>query len=78
VVAPPDLSIVTFRVHGDDADQDAVLAAVNADGRVRLSSTVIDGRVVLRLAILSHRTTPALVDRAVDLVVRAARERTAV
>jgi aromatic-L-amino-acid/L-tryptophan decarboxylase len=77
VIGHPDLSIVTFRVHGDDADQDAVLAAVNADGRVRLSSTVIDGRVVLRLAILSHRTTEETVALALRLVSRAAHERVA-
>lgn len=68
VVARPDLSILTFRVAGDDAAQDAALAAINADGRVRLSSTVIDGRVVLRLAVLSHRTTPEIVERAVALI----------
>ncbi|MFA9432756.1 aspartate aminotransferase family protein [Egicoccus sp. AB-alg2] len=53
---PPDLSIVGFRVPGDDAAQDAALAHLNAEGRVRLSSTHLDGRVVLRLAVLSHRT----------------------
>lgn len=52
----PDLSIVGFRVPGDDAAQDAALAHINATGRVRLSSTHLDGEVVLRLAILSHRT----------------------
>jgi aromatic-L-amino-acid/L-tryptophan decarboxylase len=78
VIGHPDLSIVTFRVHGDDRDQDAVLAAVNADGRVRLSSTVIDGRVVLRLAILSHRTTEETVALALRLVTRAADGRVAI
>jgi aromatic-L-amino-acid/L-tryptophan decarboxylase len=78
VLGHHDLSIVTFRVHGDDADQDAVLAAVNADGRVRLSSTVIDGRVVLRLAILSHRTTEETVALALRLVSGAAHERVAI
>lgn len=74
VVGYPDLSIVTFRVRGDDAAQDAVLARVNADGRVRLSSTVIDGRVTLRLAVLSHRTDRAVVELALELIVAAARE----
>ncbi len=68
VAGAPDLSIVTFRVRGDDARQDQVLRAVNDDGRVRLSSTVIDGRVVLRLAVLSHRTTRETVELALDLV----------
>jgi aromatic-L-amino-acid/L-tryptophan decarboxylase len=70
----PDLSIVTFRVVGDDAVQDAVLRAVNADGRVHLSSTRLDGRVVIRLAVLSHRTTRSHVDRAITVIRAAAGE----
>jgi aromatic-L-amino-acid/L-tryptophan decarboxylase len=73
VVGTSDLSILTFRVVGDDAAQDRLLAAVHADGRVHLSSTVIDGRVVLRLAILSHRTTGATVDLALELIRAATR-----
>ena len=68
VISRPQLSILTFRIPGDDAAQDAALAAINADGHVRLSSTVIDGRVVLRLAVLSHRTTATTVERAVRLI----------
>lgn len=69
LVGSADLSIVTFRLRGgDDAVQDLLLAAVNADGRVHLSSTVVDGRVVLRLAILSHRTTRATVALALELL----------
>jgi aromatic-L-amino-acid/L-tryptophan decarboxylase len=70
----PDLSVVTFRVHGDDATQDALLARVHEDGRVRLSTTVIDGRVVLRLVTLSHRTTREVVDLAIELLKQAAQE----
>ena len=72
VVSHPELSILTFRFAGDDARQDAALAHIHADGHVRLSSTVIDGRVVLRLAVLSHRTSADTVAHAVDLVRRAA------
>jgi aromatic-L-amino-acid/L-tryptophan decarboxylase len=64
----PDLSVVPFRAHGDDATQDELLAAVHADGSVRLSSTRIDGEVALRVAILSHRTSRATVDGALDLI----------
>ena len=73
VLGAPDLSIVTFRVRGGDAAQDAVLRRVNADGRVRLSSTVMGGRVVLRLAVLSHRTTAETVTVALELIRAAAR-----
>ena len=65
---PPDLSVVTFRAHGGDALQDRLLARVNAHGRVRLSSTVLDGEVALRLAVLSHRTTTGDVEGAVALL----------
>lgn len=64
----PDLSIVTFRVRGDDAAQDALLRAVHADGRVRLSTTVMGDEVVLRLAILSHRTSRETIDLATSLI----------
>ncbi|MFA9447006.1 aspartate aminotransferase family protein [Egicoccus sp. AB-alg6-2] len=64
----PDLSIIGFRVPGDDAAQDAALAHVNADGRVSLSSTHLEGRVVLRLAVLSHRTRRHHVAHAIDRV----------
>jgi aromatic-L-amino-acid/L-tryptophan decarboxylase len=72
LVGTPDLSILTFRVVGDDAAQDRLVAAVHRDGRVHLSSTVIDGRVAIRLAILSHRTTRATVELALELIRTAA------
>ena len=67
----PELSIVAFRAQGDDRLQDELLARVNRHGSVRLSSTVIDGRVALRLAVLSHRTTQRTVEHALDLVLAA-------
>lgn len=65
---PPDLSIVPFRTEGDDRAQDRLLSRINRHGSVRLSSTVIDGEVALRLAVLSHRTSPATVSQALDLI----------
>jgi aromatic-L-amino-acid/L-tryptophan decarboxylase len=64
----PDLSIVVFRVPGDDAAQDRALARLNASGEVRLSSTSLEGEVVLRLAVLSHRTTRQHVQHVLDEV----------
>jgi aromatic-L-amino-acid/L-tryptophan decarboxylase len=72
VLGAPDLTIVTFRARGDDALQDRLLAEVHRDGRIRLSSTVVEGRVILRLAVLSHRTDAARVRLAVRLVREAA------
>jgi aromatic-L-amino-acid/L-tryptophan decarboxylase len=64
----PDLSIVVFRVPGDDASQDRALARINAHGLVRLSSTHLDGQVVIRLAVLSHRTRRHHVQHVLDVV----------
>jgi len=52
----PDLSVVTFRMKGSDEANRRLLEAVHADGRVFFSSTVIDGRFTLRLAIVSFRS----------------------
>lgn len=68
VLHPPELSIVSFRVDGDDAAQDRALAEINRTGDVRLSSTVIGGQVMLRLAVLSHRTDEATVTTAVHRI----------
>ena len=73
VVSAPELSILTFRVPGDDAAQDRALARIHADGHVRLSSTVLEGRVVLRLAVLSHRTSEDTLARAVSAIREAGR-----
>lgn len=63
----PDLSIVAFRARDDDRGRRAQEHA-NATGRVYLSSTSVDGRFVLRLAILNRRTTLDHVDLAIDLL----------
>ncbi len=52
----PDLSVVTFRLKGTDDANRRLLEAVHRDGRVFFSSTVIDGRFTLRLAIVSFRS----------------------
>ncbi len=76
----PDLSVVTFRweaPEGDDARADRInrrlLELVLADGRVFLSSTLLDGRFTLRFAIVVHRTHRAEIDLAVDMVSEATR-----
>jgi aromatic-L-amino-acid/L-tryptophan decarboxylase len=71
----PDLSIVVFRLPGDDAAQDRALARINAEGTVRLSSTQLEGQVVLRLAVLSHRTRRHHVERVVAEVAAIAAKR---
>lgn len=73
----PDLSIVTFRWApagvGDDranAVNEAIVEAVRRDGRIFLSSTMLDGRFTLRMAALSFRTHR----RTIDLCLRILRE----
>ena len=63
----PDLSIVAFGFDDDVAGR-AALEAVNNDGRVHLSPTIVDGRFVLRFAILNRRTTADHVDHAIDII----------
>ena len=71
---PPDLSVVAFRhlpVSGDpDAFNEMLLKHVIDEGRVMLSGTRIDGRAMLRCAILSFRTHLEHVDEAIDALVR--------
>jgi aromatic-L-amino-acid/L-tryptophan decarboxylase len=72
-VGPPlDLSIVTFRYLPRSGDPDAfnrrLIDAVQRDGRIFISSTMIDGRFTLRLAILSLRTHQTTVDLAIDIL----------
>ncbi len=54
----------------------AVLEAVQLGGEAFLSSTVVDGRFVLRACIVNSRTGPGDIERLVD-VVRAAGARLA-
>jgi aromatic-L-amino-acid/L-tryptophan decarboxylase len=51
LVAPHELSLVTFRLRaGDDATR-ALMDAVNASGSMYLTHTLVDGRTALRMAI---------------------------
>ena len=63
VAAPHPLSVVCFRSTRDgdgersDTHNLAIVEAVNATGEAFLSTTKLDGRVVIRLAIGNERTT---------------------
>lgn len=62
----PELSVLTFRYVPENGDANAFNAAlvkeIHEDGRIFLSSTTIDGKFTLRLAILSFRTHLATID----------------
>ncbi len=63
----PDLSVVAFMFEDDDAGRTA-MEAVNADRTAHMSHTMVDGRFVLRLAILNRRTTREHVDHTIDII----------
>lgn len=67
VLDEPQLSVVAFRLRGQADEVNAeLLRRVNQRGRVFLSSTVLDGRVTLRLCVLSFRTHADRVREAVE------------
>jgi len=78
---PPDLSIVTYRwvppgsagLEEVNRINQAIVDGARRDGRVFLSSTMLDGRFTLRAAVLSFRTHR----RTIDLAVRVLREQVA-
>jgi len=71
VVGPdPQLSVTIFRWAGPKADtvNARLVEAVRRDGRVFLSSTLIDGVFWIRLAVLSFRTHRSTVDTALEVL----------
>jgi aromatic-L-amino-acid decarboxylase len=81
------LSITTFRYRpaqlalaASDADaylnalNEALLARLQGGGEAFVSNAVLQGRYLLRACVVNFRTTPADIDRLVDIVVRLGRE----
>jgi len=68
----PELSVVTYRFVPDQGDADRfnqqLVEAVQADGKVFISSTLIDGKFYLRLAVLHFRTHLVQVDYLLNLL----------
>lgn len=71
VLLAPALSIVVWRAAQGDATTTALMAAINGSGRFRVSSTLLNGRVAIRLAFLHHRTGIAELDELVACVAEA-------
>jgi aromatic-L-amino-acid/L-tryptophan decarboxylase len=67
IVAEPQLTICAFRVRSEgDAATRTLLDRINARKRVMLTPTTLDGRFVIRIAIVSHRTHRDRVDMLLD------------
>lgn len=68
----PDLSVVTYRYRPDTGDADAfnraLMQAVHDDGKVFVTSTLLDGRFTLRLAALHFRAHLDEVDYLLELL----------
>jgi glutamate/tyrosine decarboxylase-like PLP-dependent enzyme len=69
LAAPVSLNIVCFRVRGmEDARLAALVADLQESGRFAPSTTVLEGRMAIRAAIVNHRTTRADIDGFFDAV----------
>jgi aromatic-L-amino-acid decarboxylase len=68
IVAPVPFSVVNFRYKGNDDDNRRILEQVNSGGGVFLSSTVLNGKFTLHLAVGNFQTGEKHVARAWDLV----------
>jgi glutamate/tyrosine decarboxylase-like PLP-dependent enzyme len=68
----PDLSIVTFRYIPDKGSENDfnrhLIKAIQDDGRIFLSSTTLDGKFVIRLAVLGVRTHLDTIDQTIDML----------
>jgi aromatic-L-amino-acid/L-tryptophan decarboxylase len=71
-VAPVPLSVVCFRYKGSDDENRAIIEKVNASGRMFIASTVLNGKVTLRLAIGHLETQWSDVQEAWELLQKAA------
>ncbi len=76
----PELSVVIFRYVPQQEAMDTnafnqkLIKAVQADGRVFLSSTMLEDRFMLRMAILSFRTHQPTIDLALTILQEKAKE----
>lgn len=71
----PDLSVSYFWWPSANSDENeynrALMKAIHHDGRVFLSSTSINGKFVIRMAILSFRTKITTIDKAIEMIKQA-------
>jgi aromatic-L-amino-acid/L-tryptophan decarboxylase len=70
LLAPVQLNIVCFRYRADDANQinGDIVADIQESGIAAPSTTVLDGQLAIRAAIINHRTDTCDVDALVSAV----------
>jgi aromatic-L-amino-acid decarboxylase len=73
-VAPVPLSVICFRYKGSDDENRAIIEKVNASGRMFMASTVLNGKLTLRLAIGHLQTQWKDLQEAWELLRNAAEE----
>jgi glutamate/tyrosine decarboxylase-like PLP-dependent enzyme len=68
LLAPVELNIVCFRYRSDDADRvnAKIVADLHESGIVAPSTTILDGRLAIRAAIVNHRTEARDVDALIE------------
>jgi aromatic-L-amino-acid/L-tryptophan decarboxylase len=73
LLAPVTLNIVCFRYRGGDSDRlnARIVVELHEAGEVAPSTTIIDGQLAIRAAIVNHRTSRAEIDTLVERVVAA-------
>ena len=70
IVTPAQLAVVTFRREGPDERQTEISEAMVREGFAAPSTTVLGGRVVLRLCTINPRTTHADIERTIERMER--------
>ncbi len=78
LLAPVELNIVCFRYRADDADRvnGRIVVEMQESGSVAPSTTMIDGRLAIRAAIVNHRTSQREIDQLVDMTLSLGRNLT--
>jgi glutamate/tyrosine decarboxylase-like PLP-dependent enzyme len=78
LLAPVQLNIVCFRYRADDANRvnGDIVADIQESGIAAPSTTLLDGQLAIRAAIVNHRTGTDDLDALVDAVIRFGAART--
>jgi tetratricopeptide (TPR) repeat protein/glutathione synthase/RimK-type ligase-like ATP-grasp enzyme len=75
LLAPVELNIVCFRYRAEDAHRinPRIVIELQESGLVAPSTTILDGRLAIRVAIVNHRTTAREIDTLVEKTVELGR-----